>query len=190
MGRRQQVSRFDGATRHAGACWRRALARAAGAAPGSSAALPCTCRRRPPAASTADGGCTQRLCGGQQVVSPALCCTLGCMSLSRWLVLCGRKHTISPCCACMCNCLPHRSPGPACTCANQLCRKCALHAIRPRRLTPRRLPAAPRYGGILLGPARFTHINNAARELLDACGYIAGKDGGGKGSSSSKGKKR
>lgn len=46
------------------------------------------------------------------------------------------------------------------------------------------------YGGILLGPARFTHINNAARELLDACGYIAGKDGGGKGSSSSKGKKR
>ncbi|KAL4442964.1 hypothetical protein ABPG77_008455 [Micractinium sp. CCAP 211/92] len=44
------------------------------------------------------------------------------------------------------------------------------------------------YGGILLGPARFTHINNAARELLDACGYIAAKDG--KGSGSGKGKKR
>ncbi|KAL4457691.1 hypothetical protein ABPG75_012556 [Micractinium tetrahymenae] len=48
------------------------------------------------------------------------------------------------------------------------------------------------YGGILLGPARFTHINNAAREVLDACGYIAGKESSGKGSSSSssKGKKR
>ena len=29
------------------------------------------------------------------------------------------------------------------------------------------------YGGILLGPDRFKHINNAARTLLDACGYIA-----------------
>ena len=29
------------------------------------------------------------------------------------------------------------------------------------------------YGGILLGPARFTHINNAARKLLDQCGYIS-----------------
>ena len=38
-----------------------------------------------------------------------------------------------------------------------------------------------RYGGILLGPARFTHINNAARVLLDACGYIADKAAGGKG---------
>ena len=28
------------------------------------------------------------------------------------------------------------------------------------------------YGGVLLGPARFTHINNAARQLLDQCGYI------------------
>lgn len=28
------------------------------------------------------------------------------------------------------------------------------------------------YGGIHLGPARFTHINNAARTLLDRCGYI------------------
>lgn len=28
------------------------------------------------------------------------------------------------------------------------------------------------YGGIHLGPARFTHINNAARTLLDCCGYI------------------
>lgn len=29
------------------------------------------------------------------------------------------------------------------------------------------------YGGVLLGPDRFKHINNAARTLLDACGYIA-----------------
>jgi len=29
------------------------------------------------------------------------------------------------------------------------------------------------YGGILLGPSRFTHINNAARNLLDVCGYIS-----------------
>ena len=28
------------------------------------------------------------------------------------------------------------------------------------------------YGGILLGPSRFTHINNAARNLLDECGFI------------------
>lgn len=28
------------------------------------------------------------------------------------------------------------------------------------------------YGGVLLGPARFTHINNAARNLLEASGYI------------------
>ncbi|CAK0782548.1 hypothetical protein CVIRNUC_005766 [Coccomyxa viridis] len=28
------------------------------------------------------------------------------------------------------------------------------------------------FGGVLLGPARFTHINNAARQLLDQCGYI------------------
>jgi hypothetical protein len=30
------------------------------------------------------------------------------------------------------------------------------------------------YGGIQLGPARFAHINNAARELLGAHGYIKG----------------
>lgn len=35
------------------------------------------------------------------------------------------------------------------------------------------------YGGILLGPARFTHINNAARHLLEQCGCIA-KEGGGR----------
>lgn len=29
------------------------------------------------------------------------------------------------------------------------------------------------YGGVLLGPARFTHINNAARVLLDKEGYIS-----------------
>lgn len=28
------------------------------------------------------------------------------------------------------------------------------------------------YGGVKLGPARFTHINNAARMLLDKCGCI------------------
>ncbi|KAI7845864.1 hypothetical protein COHA_000598 [Chlorella ohadii] len=43
------------------------------------------------------------------------------------------------------------------------------------------------YGGILLGPSRFAIINNTARQLLEACGYIAGKDGGGGGSGSSKG---
>jgi hypothetical protein len=45
------------------------------------------------------------------------------------------------------------------------------------------------FGGIHLGPARFTHINNAARELLDACGYIAARDNANRGSSG-KGKKR
>ena len=29
------------------------------------------------------------------------------------------------------------------------------------------------FGGIHLGPARFTHINNAARMLLDQCGYVS-----------------
>lgn len=29
-----------------------------------------------------------------------------------------------------------------------------------------------RFGGVLLGPARFTHINNAARQLLEAQGFI------------------
>jgi putative IMPACT (imprinted ancient) family translation regulator len=33
------------------------------------------------------------------------------------------------------------------------------------------------FGGVLLGPARFTHINNAARELLEQCKYIARADG-------------
>eukprot|EP00951_Prasinocladus_malaysianus_P034768 scaffold353390_cov40-Prasinocladus_malaysianus.AAC.1 len=32
------------------------------------------------------------------------------------------------------------------------------------------------YGGVKLGPARFTHINNAARELLLENGYIAQAD--------------
>ncbi len=44
------------------------------------------------------------------------------------------------------------------------------------------------YGGTLLGPARFTHINNAARELLDSCGYIQGRGEGH--SSKGKGKAR
>ena len=37
------------------------------------------------------------------------------------------------------------------------------------------------YGGVKLGPARFTHINNAARELLVAQGYVAtgNQQGGG-----------
>ena len=28
------------------------------------------------------------------------------------------------------------------------------------------------YGGVKLGPARFTHINNAARLLLEKCGHL------------------
>ena len=28
------------------------------------------------------------------------------------------------------------------------------------------------YGGVKLGPARFTHINNAARLLLERCGCL------------------
>jgi Uncharacterized protein family UPF0029 len=35
------------------------------------------------------------------------------------------------------------------------------------------------YGGVLLGPARFTHINNAARNLLSAEGYIKQEGQGG-----------
>ena len=31
------------------------------------------------------------------------------------------------------------------------------------------------FGGTLLGPSRFTHITNAARQLLDECGYIKSK---------------
>ncbi|CAL8470948.1 g10490 [Coccomyxa elongata] len=33
------------------------------------------------------------------------------------------------------------------------------------------------FGGVLLGPARFTHINNAARAILDQYGYIKKVDG-------------
>jgi putative IMPACT (imprinted ancient) family translation regulator len=33
------------------------------------------------------------------------------------------------------------------------------------------------YGGILLGPSRFQFITNAARSLLDECGYIKAKPG-------------
>ncbi|KND02195.1 uncharacterized protein SPPG_02682 [Spizellomyces punctatus DAOM BR117] len=44
------------------------------------------------------------------------------------------------------------------------------------------------YGGIQLGPARFKHINNVARTLLEHCGFIqSGSDMRGKGKS---GKKR
>ncbi|RKP07954.1 ribosomal protein S5 domain 2-type protein, partial [Thamnocephalis sphaerospora] len=35
------------------------------------------------------------------------------------------------------------------------------------------------YGGILLGPDRFKHINNAARSLLEQCGYIDEKPSSG-----------
>jgi len=35
------------------------------------------------------------------------------------------------------------------------------------------------FGGTLLGPSRFTHINNAARNLLDECGYIKKESGKG-----------
>lgn len=34
------------------------------------------------------------------------------------------------------------------------------------------------FGGVLLGPARFTHINNAARQLLAAEGCIAAAPAG------------
>jgi Uncharacterized protein family UPF0029 len=33
------------------------------------------------------------------------------------------------------------------------------------------------FGGVLLGPSRFTHINNAARAILDQYGYIKKVDG-------------
>ena len=46
------------------------------------------------------------------------------------------------------------------------------------------------YGGILLGPARFTHINNAARDLLNECGYIAAKPGAGEGKAKGKAARR
>ena len=36
------------------------------------------------------------------------------------------------------------------------------------------------YGGVHLGPARFTHINNAARALLDQYGYITKDKGPGR----------
>ena len=36
------------------------------------------------------------------------------------------------------------------------------------------------YGGILLGPDRFKHINNAARNVLDSAGVILPKDEKGK----------
>ena len=32
------------------------------------------------------------------------------------------------------------------------------------------------YGGILLGPDRFKHINNAARQILDHSGFIKSKE--------------
>lgn len=68
---------------------------------------------------------------------------------------------------------------------------CGVRLLSPEPLSvglAPTMPAMSRFGGILLGPARFTHINNAARELLDACGYIAAKDGASKGGG--KGKKR
>lgn len=37
------------------------------------------------------------------------------------------------------------------------------------------------FGGVLLGPSRFTHINNAARAILDEFGYIKKADGKGTG---------
>ncbi|EFJ41263.1 hypothetical protein VOLCADRAFT_119765 [Volvox carteri f. nagariensis] len=37
------------------------------------------------------------------------------------------------------------------------------------------------FGGVLLGPARFTAINNTARELLETTGLLGGGGGGGKG---------
>ena len=42
------------------------------------------------------------------------------------------------------------------------------------------------YGGVKLGPARFTHINNAARMLLSQCGHVKA---GGQSASHKKGKR-
>ncbi|KAG0727345.1 Protein IMPACT-B [Chionoecetes opilio] len=36
------------------------------------------------------------------------------------------------------------------------------------------------YGGIHLGPDRFKHINNAARQILDSCGHINTQQDNGK----------
>lgn len=66
---------------------------------------------------------------------------------------------------------------------------CCRQACWPPTPPPALRPPRPA-GGILLGPSRFQLINNTARQLLEACGYIAGKDGGGKGGSGGKGKKR
>jgi putative IMPACT (imprinted ancient) family translation regulator len=43
------------------------------------------------------------------------------------------------------------------------------------------------FGGVLLGPARFGLINNTARDLLTACGYISSGKAGSQHTSSSAG---
>jgi hypothetical protein len=56
------------------------------------------------------------------------------------------------------------------------CYPAASVCVVPSQLTDARnvvVVVSRWYGGILLGPARFTHINNAARDLLDTCGYIS-----------------
>ena len=46
--------------------------------------------------------------------------------------------------------------------------------VHPFHVTSHNSAFAPlgRFGGVLLGPARFTHIHNAARQLLEAQGFI------------------
>ena len=46
------------------------------------------------------------------------------------------------------------------------------------------------YGGILLGPARFALINNTARQLLDALGYVKSSSSGSSGGGAKKGSKK
>jgi hypothetical protein len=49
------------------------------------------------------------------------------------------------------------------------------------------------FGGILLGPSRFTHINNCARDLLEKTGFIvsnSSNNGGGKKKGSGSGRNR
>lgn len=43
------------------------------------------------------------------------------------------------------------------------------------------------YGGVKLGPSRFTIINNVARELLVAEGYVPGAKDASEGTKSGKG---
>ncbi len=45
------------------------------------------------------------------------------------------------------------------------------------------------YGGVLMGPQRFTVINNTARLLLEQCGFD-NRDGGKQGAAARSGKRK